>query len=65
MDDPRIAQEKMLVLALQFSKNEEDARQRLLQNGREDGADDASWLEEGPGPSTRARSTMTTHQCTN
>ncbi len=62
LDDPKVAQ-KMLVLALQFSRSEEALR--LLQNRREDGAVEISWLEEGPNPSTRARLIMTTHQCTN
>ncbi len=62
LDDPKVAQ-KMLVLALQFSRSE--GALRLLQNRREDGAAEISWLEEGPNPSTRARSIVTTHQCTN
>ncbi len=40
-------------------------KRRLLQNGREDGADGNSSHEEGPNPSTRVRLFTTTHQCTN
>ena len=40
-------------------------KDRIPQNGREDGARRSSSHEEGPNPSTRARVARRTHQCTN